>query len=109
MDCGMCYHRRTMGNGSYEQIFLALAVRNKLMTTEAAQACLKEFGAQPAQDMHGVDEIAMARGLVTEEQSAALTTAAKKLTSAVKTEKVSSQTTTTRRVLGNANPKEPVP
>ncbi|HEU4339178.1 MAG TPA: serine/threonine-protein kinase [Planctomycetota bacterium] len=99
-----------MANGSYEQIFLALAVRNKLMTTEAAQACLKEFAAQPAEDMHGVDEIAMARGLVTEEQSAALVAAAKKLTSATKTEKVSGQTTTTRRVLAAApNPKEPVP
>src|SRR6185503_16940320 len=78
------YHRRNMANGSYEQIFLALAVRNKLMTAEAAQACLKEFAAQPAEDMHGVDEIAMARGLVTEEQSAALVSAAKKLTSATK-------------------------
>ncbi len=98
-----------MANGSFEQIFLALAVRHKLMTTQAAQASLKEFGSQPAEDMHAIDEIVMARGLVTEEQAAALTAAAKKLTSATKTEKVSSQTTTTRRVLGNANPKEPVP
>ena len=99
-----------MANGSYEQIFLALAVRNKLMTAEAAQACLKEFAAQVATDMHGIDEIAMSRGLVTEEQSAALASAAKKLTSATKTEKVSGQTTTTRRVLAAApNPKEPVP
>jgi serine/threonine protein kinase len=103
------YHRLEMANGSYEQIFLALAVRNKMMSTEAAQACLKEFGSQPAADMHGIDEIVMSRGLVTEEQSAALASAAKKLTSATKTERVSSQTTTTRRVLGNANPKEPVP
>ena len=103
------YHRQQMANGSYEQIFLALAVRNKMMATEAAQACLKEFAAQPAEDMHGIDEIVMSRGLVTEEQAAALAAAAKKLTSATKTEKVSSQTTTTRRVLGNANPKEPVP
>ena len=104
------YHRRQMANGSYEQIFLALAVRNKMMAAEAAQACLKEFAAQPAEDMHGIDEIVMSRGLVTEEQAAALASAAKKLTSATKTEKVSSsQTTTTRRVLGNANPKEPVP
>lgn len=98
-----------MAQGSFEQIFLALAVRNKLMTSEAAQACLKEFGSQPAEDMHGIDEIVMARGLVTEEQSAALGAAAKKLTAATKTEKVSSQTTTTRRILGSANPKEPIP
>jgi serine/threonine-protein kinase len=99
-----------MAQGSFEQIFLALAVRNKFMTTEAAQACLKEFGSQPAEDMHGIDEIVMARGLVTEEQAAALSSAAKKLTSATKTERVSGQqTTTTRRVLGNANPKEPIP
>ena len=98
-----------MAHGSYEQIFLALAVRNKLMAPEAAQASLKEFASQPAADMHGIDEIVMARGLVTEEQAAALASAAKKLTAATKTEKVSSQTTTTRRVLGNANPKEPVP
>ena len=99
-----------MANGSFEQIFLALAVRNKMMSAEAAQACLKEFASQPAADMHGIDEIVMARGLVTEEQSAALSSAARKLTAATKTEKVSSQTTTTRRVLGSApNPKEPVP
>jgi serine/threonine protein kinase len=98
-----------MGSGSFEQIFLALAVRNKMMSAEAAQACLKEFGSQPAEDMHSIDEIVMARGLITEEQSAALTSAAKKLVSATKTERVSGQTTTTRRVLGTMNPKEPVP
>ncbi|HZN61856.1 MAG TPA: serine/threonine-protein kinase [Planctomycetota bacterium] len=99
-----------MSTGSFEQIFLALAVRNKMMTTQAAQACLQEFGSQPAEDMHGIDEIVMSRGLITEEQSAALSAAARKLTSATKTEKVSThQTTTTRRILGNANPKEPVP
>lgn len=98
-----------MASGSFEQIFLALAVRNKMMSAEAAQACLKEFASQPAEDMHGVDEIVMARGLVTEEQSSALTSAAKKLVSATKTERVSGQTTTTRKVLGTMNPKEPVP
>ena len=100
-----------MANGSFEQIFLALAVRNKMMTAEAAQASLREFGSQPAADMHGIDEIVMARGLVTEEQASALAAGARKLTAATKTEKVSSssQTTTTRRVLGTANPKEPVP
>jgi serine/threonine-protein kinase len=98
-----------MSTGSFEQIYLALAVRNKMMTTQAAQACLKEFASQPAEDMHGIDEIVMARGLITEEQASALGSAAKKLTAATKTEKVSNQTTTTRRVLGNANPKEPVP
>jgi serine/threonine protein kinase len=101
-----------MANGYFEQIFLALAVRNKMMSAEAAQASLREFGSQPAADMHGIDEIVMARGLVTEEQASALAAAARKLAAATKTEKVSSsssQTTTTRRVLGTANPKEPVP
>src|SRR5687767_6777515 len=98
-----------MANGSFEQIYLALAVRNKMMTAEAAQASLKEFNSQPAEDIHGIEEIVMARGLVTEEQSGILMSAAKKLVSATKTERVSSQTTTTRRVLQNMNPKEPVP
>ena len=99
-----------MASGSFEQIYLALAVRNKMMSAEAAQACLKEFSSQPAQDMHGIEEIVMARGLVTEEQSGMLMSAAKRLVSATKTEKVSGQTTTTRRVLAAApNPKEPVP
>jgi serine/threonine-protein kinase len=98
-----------MATGSYEQIFLALAIRNKLISTEAAQACLKEFASQPPEDMHGIDEIIMARGLVTEEQATALAAAARKLVAATKTERVSAQTTTTRRILGNANPKEPVP
>lgn len=97
-----------MTKGSFEQIFLALAVRHKFVTAEAAQACLQEFRAQPAEDMHGIDEIVMARGLVTEEQAAALTAAGKKLSAATKTEKVASETTT-RRVLGGVNPKEPVP
>ena len=97
-----------MTKGSYEQIFLALAVRNKLMTPEAAQASLKEFSTQAATDVHGIDEIIMSRGLVTEEQAAALASAAKKLLSAGKTDRVASPTTT-RRVLGTADPKEPIP
>jgi serine/threonine-protein kinase len=98
-----------MTKGSFEQILLALAVRNKLMTPEAAQASLKDFNTQPAEDVHGIDEIIMARGLVTEEQAAALASAARKLLAAGKTDRVDSQTTTTRRVLGTADPKEPVP
>jgi serine/threonine-protein kinase len=98
-----------MTQASFEQTLLALAVKNRILSREAAVACLREFNSQPPTEVHPVDEILMARGLVTEEQAALLVSAAKKIVAAGKTDRVDSPTTTRRVLVGVADPREPVP
>lgn len=97
-----------MTKASFEQTLLALAVKNRILSREAAVACFGEFNSQPSAEVHPIEEILMARGLITEEQAAMLVSAAKKIVAAGKTDRVESPTTT-RRVLVGADPREPVP
>ncbi|MBI4563564.1 MAG: serine/threonine protein kinase [Planctomycetes bacterium] len=78
-----------MSRGTFEQILLSLAVRHKLMTREAAGACLKEFGAQPSEGPAlSIVQLVLRRGLVTPEQAAALESAARKILTAQETQRI---------------------
>ncbi len=82
--------------GNYEQVFLALALRNKLLTHDKAQSCLSEFRAQPeAPDRPSIEEIVRFHHLLGDVQIAQLQAAAKKV--------LSSQDAPT------PNPAEPIP
>jgi serine/threonine-protein kinase len=62
---------------TYEQVFLAIAVKNKLLTQEDAAACLQEHqGGASA----GIEAIVVEKGLLSESQTRMLAVAARRLT-----------------------------
>ncbi|MBI2930392.1 MAG: serine/threonine protein kinase [Planctomycetes bacterium] len=64
---------------SFEEIFLAIAVKNKLVGHPAAVECLSAFKAQASGHVRPIDEIVVARGLLGQEQAAVLANAARKV------------------------------
>ncbi|MBI2901395.1 MAG: serine/threonine protein kinase [Planctomycetes bacterium] len=89
---------------SYEQVFLALAMRNKMMSHEVAQTCLAEFRAKPESERPPIEEVAKARGGLTDEQVRQLREAARRVCSAAPTQQVAKQANA-----APSNPSEPVP
>lgn len=67
-------------NRTYEQVFLAIAVRNSMMTKEAAQACLAEY-TSPNKTASSIEEIVRAQGTLTEKQISLLQAGVKKVLS----------------------------
>jgi len=97
-----------MAEDSFEHLFLALAVKNKLITREGAVGALNEFNAQPESGGRSIGEILMGRGALSEQQAGALEAGAKKLLGGQKTQVVS-PAPAPKKAAGPVNPKEPIP
>ena len=67
-------------NRTYEQVFLAIAVRNGMMKPEEAQACLAEY-TSPDRDVGSIEEIVRAHGTLTDKQISLLQAGVKKVLS----------------------------
>ncbi len=78
-----------MDGDSFETIFLALAVKNNMISREAAVGCLNEFKSQPEGSSRTIGEILLGRGVVSEQQAAALEAGARRLMGMQPTQKVS--------------------
>jgi serine/threonine-protein kinase len=87
---------------NHEIVFLAIAVKNRLMAQDQATACLNEFNAQPAEGpRRGIGAIARERGFLNEEQAKLISAAAQKVAAGGSTPR--SGTPAVR------NPDEPIP
>jgi len=82
--------------GTYEQVFLALAMRNKMLTHEAAQDCLAEFRRHSD---GSVEEILRSRGLLSDAQILQLQAGARKVMLG----------TPTMKILRPVAPADPIP
>ncbi len=63
---------------TYEQVFLAIAVRNGMMKKETAQACLAEYSAG-ANGAGSIEEVVRAHGALTDGQISLLQSGVKKV------------------------------
>ena len=64
---------------TYEQVLLAIAVKNKMVSQEDASGCLKDFSAAPEGKRKPIEEMALSRGILKKEQIAILVPAARKV------------------------------
>ncbi len=63
-------------NRTYEQVFLAIAVRNGMMRHEQAQICLSEYAAHPN---GSIEEVVRSHGMLTDRQISLLQSGVKKV------------------------------
>ncbi len=97
-------------SSSYEEILLAIAVKNKLVNHEAAVGCLSEFRAMPAGRGRPIEELMIERGMLSPEQAMSLSAASRKLMAAQVTQKYGgSAPAAGAKPAGAPNPAEPIP
>ena len=81
-------------SATFEEVFLAIAVKNRLLTHEEAVAALSEFRARQAKkDDVGIYEVLMERGALSRSQVETLAEGAKRVMAAQATQKVPSSAT----------------
>ena len=86
---------------TFEAIFLAIAVKNRLIGQEGARACLEAYKAQPEEARKGIDQIALDRGALNAEQIRAIKIATDRL--------MVPRSRGTSRYDRKPDPKEPIP
>ena len=64
---------------TYEQVLLAIAVKNKMVSQEDASACLRDFSAEPEASRTPIEEMALSRGILKNDQISILVPAARKV------------------------------